>query len=208
VSGNEVKAALDYGFPADQVVFAGVGKTDNELKLALHHCIQSINVESIQEMEVINELASAMGMKARISLRLIPNVDAHTHRYITTGLEENKFGILPWQFDTVLEKLRSLEKLELQGLHFHIGSQITDLDVFKSLCERANEINAWFMEQGYLTDIINVGADWVWITVNRINAASPILNPTSGFSMILLNFRAGNNFTLNQAGPLWHNAAA
>ena len=157
VSGNEVKAALDYGFPADQVVFAGVGKTDNELKLALHHCIQSINVESIQEMEVINELASAMGMKARISLRLIPNVDAHTHRYITTGLEENKFGILPWQFDTVLEKLRSLERLELQGLHFHIGSQITDLDVFKSLCERANEINAWFMEQGYLTDIINVG---------------------------------------------------
>ncbi len=157
VSGNEVRAALENGFPADQIVFAGVGKTDDELRLALKHGIQSINVESIQEMEVINGLCESMGLKSPISLRLIPNVDAHTHRYITTGLEENKFGILPWQFDSVLEKLRSLEKLELKGLHFHIGSQITDLDVFKSLCERVNEINAWFIEQGYLTDIINVG---------------------------------------------------
>ena len=95
VSGNEVQAAIDHGFPSHQIVFAGVGKTDNELRLALRHGIQSINVESIQEMEVINELASAMDLKARISLRIIPNVDAHTHRYITTGLEENKFGILP-----------------------------------------------------------------------------------------------------------------
>ncbi len=157
VSGNEVKAALEYGFQANKIVFAGVGKTDDELQLALLHGIQSINVESLQEMEVINNLASGMGVKARISLRIIPNVDAHTHRYITTGLEENKFGILPWQFDAVLEKLRSLDSLELQGLHFHIGSQITDLAVFKSLCERVNEINAWFMEHGYLTDIINVG---------------------------------------------------
>jgi diaminopimelate decarboxylase len=157
VSGNEVKAALENGFPAGRIVFAGVGKTDDELRFALRHGIQSINVESIQEMEVINGLCESMGLKARISLRLIPNVDAHTHRYITTGLEENKFGILPWQFDSVLEKLRTLNRLELQGLHFHIGSQITDLDVFKSLCERVNEINAWFIEQGYLTDIINVG---------------------------------------------------
>ncbi|MCX6285322.1 MAG: diaminopimelate decarboxylase [Bacteroidetes bacterium] len=157
VSGNEVKSALEHGFQAGKIMFAGVGKTDDELRLALNHGIQSINVESVQEMEVINSLASEMGVKARISLRIIPNVDAHTHRYITTGLEENKFGILTWQFDAVLEKLRSLDNLELQGLHFHIGSQITDLAVFKSLCERVNEINTWFMEQGYLTDIINVG---------------------------------------------------
>ena len=157
VSGNEVKAALENGFQADQIVFAGVGKTDDELRLALQNGIQSINVESIQEMEVINELASLMGEKARISLRIIPNIDAHTHRHITTGLEENKFGILPWQFDEVLEKLRIFDKLELCGLHFHIGSQITDLDVFKSLCKRVNEINTWFMEQGYPADIINVG---------------------------------------------------
>ena len=157
VSGNEVRAAIEQGFPAGQVVFAGVGKTDDELKLALGERIQSINAESLQELEVIDELAAAMGLRAPVSLRIIPNVDAHTHRYITTGLEENKFGILPWQFDTVLEKLRTLKNLELKGLHFHIGSQITDLDVFKSLCKRVNEINAWFMEQGFLTGILNVG---------------------------------------------------
>lgn len=157
VSGNEVMTALGHGFPAGKIVFAGVGKTDDELRLALSSGIQSINVESIQEMEVIQELASAMGRKACISLRIIPNVDAHTHRHITTGLEENKFGILPWQFDAVLDRLRSLDSLELQGLHFHIGSQITDLDVFKSLCDRVNEINSWFTEQGYGAEIINVG---------------------------------------------------
>ncbi|MEI8005120.1 MAG: diaminopimelate decarboxylase [Bacteroidota bacterium] len=157
VSGNEVSMALAHGFPADRIVFAGVGKTDDELRLALGSGIQSINVESLQEMEVIQELASDMDKKARISLRIIPNVDAHTHRYITTGLEENKFGILPWQFDAVLDRLRSLDRLELQGLHFHIGSQITDLDVFKSLCDRVNEINSWFTEQGFTADIINVG---------------------------------------------------
>jgi len=157
VSGNEVRMALDHGFPAGSIVFAGVGKTDDELRLALGSGIQSINVESIQEMEVIHELASAMDVKARISLRIIPNVDAHTHRHITTGLEENKFGILPWQFDAVLDRLRTLDRLELQGLHFHIGSQITDLDVFKSLCDRVNEINSWFREQGIMADIINVG---------------------------------------------------
>ena len=157
VSGNEVRMALDHGFPAGRIMFAGVGKTDDELRLALGSGIQSINVESIQEIEVIQELASAMDLKARISLRIIPNVDAHTHRHITTGLEENKFGILPWQFDAVLDRLQSLDRLELQGLHFHIGSQITDMDVFKSLCDRVNEINSWFREQGYKADIINVG---------------------------------------------------
>jgi len=157
VSGNEVRAALDHGFPAGRIVFAGVGKTDDELRLAIASGIQSINVESVQEMEVIQELASAMDRNASISLRIIPDVDAHTHRHITTGLEENKFGILPWQFDTVLERLRSLDRLEFRGLHFHIGSQITDLDVFKSLCERVNEINSWFREQGYKAGIINVG---------------------------------------------------
>ncbi len=157
VSGNEVSMALAHGFPAGRIVFAGVGKTDDELRLALGSGIQSINVESLQEMEVIHGLASAMDKKARISLRIIPNVDAHTHRHITTGLEENKFGILPWQFDAVLDRLRSLDRLELQGLHFHIGSQITDLDVFKSLCDRVNEINSWFTEQGFTADIINVG---------------------------------------------------
>jgi diaminopimelate decarboxylase len=108
-------------------------------------------------MEIINELADTMGLTANISLRLIPNVDARTHKYITTGLEENKFGILPWEFDEVLDKLTKLENLRLKGLHFHIGSQINDLDVFKSLCHRVNEINAWFISNKIFPEIINVG---------------------------------------------------
>ena len=129
VSGNEIKAALTNGFNPGRIMFSGVGKSDDEITLALQLRIQSINVESRQEMEVINALSGAMGLTANISLRIIPNVDARTHRYITTGLEENKFGILPWEFDEVLEKLKTLGNLRLKGLHFHIGSQITDLDV-------------------------------------------------------------------------------
>lgn len=157
VSGNEIRAALQNGFPPGHIMFSGVGKSDDEIRLALQQKIQSINVESRQEMEVINDLAGAMGLTADISLRIIPNVDARTHRYITTGLEENKFGILPWEFDKVLDKLKKLENLRLIGLHFHIGSQITDLDIFKSLCHRVNEINAWFISNRVFVEIINVG---------------------------------------------------
>jgi diaminopimelate decarboxylase len=157
VSGNEIRAALQNGFHPGHIMFSGVGKSDDEIRLALQQKIQSINVESRQEMEVINDLAGAMGLTADISLRIIPNVDARTHRYITTGLEENKFGILPWEFDKVLDKLKKLENLRLIGLHFHIGSQITDLDIFKSLCHRVNEINAWFISNRVFVEIINVG---------------------------------------------------
>ena len=138
-------------------MFSGVGKSDDEIRLALALGIQSLNVESCQEMEVINDLAAEMGLKADISLRIIPNVDARTHRYITTGLEENKFGILPWEFDRVLETLKNMEHLHLKGLHFHIGSQITDLDVFKSLCHRVNDINSWFISNQVFPEILNVG---------------------------------------------------
>jgi diaminopimelate decarboxylase len=157
VSGNEIRAALRNGFDPGRIMFSGVGKSDDEIRLALQTKIESINVESRQEMDVINELAGAMGLKADISLRIIPNVDAQTHRYITTGLEENKFGILPWEFDKALDKLKKLENIRLKGLHFHIGSQITDLDIFKGLCHRVNEINAWFISNRIFPEIINVG---------------------------------------------------
>jgi len=156
VSGNEIVAAINNGFNPDQLMFSGVGKSDDEIRLALKHRIQSINVESRQEMEVINDLAGGMGLKAEISLRIIPNVDARTHKYITTGLEENKFGILPWEFDRVIDKLRNLENLKVIGLHFHIGSQITDLGIFKSLCHRVNEINSWFISNKIIPEIVNV----------------------------------------------------
>lgn len=157
VSGNEVKRAAENGFEPSKIVFAGVGKSDDEINDALDKNIFCFNCESLQELEVINELARAKNKTASIALRINPNVDAHTHKYITTGLEENKFGINPYEFDSVIEKLKTLPNLKFIGLHFHIGSQITDLSPFKQLCSRVNEINTWFLHKGFDLPVINVG---------------------------------------------------
>ncbi len=157
VSGNEVKCAIENGFSSENIVFAGVGKSDEEINYALDKNIFCFNCESLQELEVINELAKAKNKTASIALRINPNVDAHTHKYITTGLEENKFGINPYEFETVIALLKTLPHLKLIGLHFHIGSQITDLSPFKKLCSRVNEINTYFLNKGFDLPIINVG---------------------------------------------------
>jgi diaminopimelate decarboxylase len=157
VSGGEVKAAIEAGFPASKIVFAGVGKTDWEINLALDHDIFCFNAESIPELEVINELAGAKNKKARIELRVNPNVDAHTHHYITTGLNENKFGFNMGDLDMVIEVLSNLQNLELIGLHFHIGSQITDMSAFENLCVQINKLQDFFEEKGINLKNINVG---------------------------------------------------
>ncbi|WP_353183491.1 diaminopimelate decarboxylase [Parapedobacter lycopersici] len=157
VSGNEVKKAIEIGFDPAKVVFAGVGKSDKEISYALDRDIFAFNVESVQELSVIDGLAAAAGKTARVALRINPNVDAHTHQYITTGLDENKFGIPQWELGDAIEILRQCSHVELIGIHFHIGSQITDLNVFKSLCVKVNELNGWFDERGYRLQVLNVG---------------------------------------------------
>ncbi len=157
VSGNEVKKAIELGFSPNSVVFAGVGKSDKEINLALNSGIFSFNCESLQEIEVINELAKTKCKTANIAIRVNPNVNAHTHHYITTGLEENKFGLNSWEFDKLFELLRKLENIKLIGLHFHIGSQIMDLNVFKNLCIRVNEIQEVFINNQFIVQHINVG---------------------------------------------------
>ncbi|MBC7412010.1 MAG: diaminopimelate decarboxylase [Bacteroidia bacterium] len=157
VSGNEIKHAIDNGFDASKIVFAGVGKNDDEILFALQQNIFCFNCESIQELQVIDELALSLNKKASVALRINPNVDAHTHKYITTGLEENKFGINPYEFETVIAQLKTLHNITLIGLHFHIGSQITNLSPFKKLCLRVNEINNYFLRKGFDLPIINVG---------------------------------------------------
>ena len=157
VSGNEVSRAVENGFDPRKIVFSGVGKSDREITLALEQNILCFNCESMQELEVINSLAGGLGRKADIALRINPNVHAYTHRYITTGLEENKFGINAWEFDAILERLKQLPWLNLMGLHFHIGSQITDLSAFKNLSVRVNEINRWFADQHFRVPVINLG---------------------------------------------------
>ena len=157
VSGNEVSASLEAGFPSDKVVFAGVGKADKEIITGLENNIGCFNVESIPELEIINELAEKLGKVAKVALRINPNVKANTHKYITTGLEENKFGIYLWDLEKVLDKVDELNNVEFVGIHFHIGSQINDLDAFMQLCNRANELQELFVERRTIPKIINVG---------------------------------------------------
>lgn len=157
VSGNEIKCALNNGFKSNQIAFAGVGKTDDEINLGLKNNIFSFNVESIPELIVINELALNQNKIANIALRINPNVDAYTHKYITTGLEENKFGINPYEFDQVIEIISTLKNINFNGLHFHIGSQIRNLTPFKNLCLKVNDINKWFIDKGFNITHLNVG---------------------------------------------------
>lgn len=157
VSGNEVSRVIECGFPADKVVYAGVGKSDIEIETALNHDIFCFNCESLPEIEVINEIAGRLNKKARIALRVNPNVDAHTHHYITTGIEENKFGIYLYDLERVIDKIQPLPHVELIGLHFHIGSQITDMSAFQSLCIRANEIQHKLQERHVQLPHINFG---------------------------------------------------
>jgi diaminopimelate decarboxylase len=157
VSGNEVKAAVAHQFPANQVVFAGVGKSDKEINAALDAGIFCFNVESVQELLVINDLAKAKSKIAKVAIRINPNVDAHTHHFITTGLDENKFGINTWQLDDVVFNLGNCSNLQFIGIHFHIGSQITDLEVFENLCGKANELSEWFEQHGLKVTVLNVG---------------------------------------------------
>lgn len=157
VSGNEVKAAVNAGFPASKIVFAGVGKTDKEINLALDLNIFCFNVESLPELEVINELAAKKGKVAQVALRINPNVDAHTHDYITTGLNENKFGFSMDILEKVIETLKSLKSISLIGIHFHIGSQIEDIHTFEPLCERVNELQVFFEERDVKLEHVNLG---------------------------------------------------
>lgn len=157
VSGNEVQAALNAGFPASKVVFAGVGKTDKEIALALDINISCFNVESLPELEAINELAKKKGKQAKVALRINPDVDAETHKQITTGTSENKFGINISQLDQVLAVLPTLQNLKLTGVHYHIGSQIQNLKVFEKLANRAMELQTYFEDRGVELEHINFG---------------------------------------------------
>ncbi|MBI9064525.1 MAG: diaminopimelate decarboxylase [Marinilabiliaceae bacterium] len=157
VSGNEVQKALDCGFDPSGVVYAGVGKSDREINIGLDNDIACFNVESIPELEIIDELAGLKGKIANVALRINPNVNANTHHYIRTGLEENKFGINQWDLENVLDVLKRMKHVKLLGLHFHIGSQIMDLNSFKDLCLRVNEIQKWFISHQIFPEVINVG---------------------------------------------------
>ena len=157
VSGGEIKAALNAGFPANEIVYAGVGKGDWEINLGLDADIFCFNVESVAELEIINELAAAKCKTARVAFRVNPDVGAHTHANITTGLAENKFGIALDDLIPTIERAHKMANIEFIGLHFHIGSQILDMNDFKKLCKKINEIQAELDAKGISVANINVG---------------------------------------------------
>ena len=157
VSGGEVEASIKAGFPNNKIVFAGVGKSDWEINIGLDNEIFCFNVESIPELEVINELAAAKGKVARIAFRLNPNVGAHTHANITTGLAENKFGIDMNDMLTVIAEAEKMTNVKFVGLHFHIGSQILDMGDFEALCNRVNDLQDLLEKHRIRVEHINVG---------------------------------------------------
>lgn len=195
VSGGEVKAAIEHGFSKDKVVFAGVGKSDKEINEALDRDIFCFNVESVQELQIINDLAKAKNKTASVAIRINPNVDAHTHHFITTGLEENKFGVNTWELPAVAEALAKCPNLQFIGIHFHIGSQITDLSVYKNLCIRVNELQQWFEDRNLPISVLNLGGG---LGVDYYN---PDENPICDFASY---FKVFNDFLNVKPGQEVH----
>lgn len=183
VSGGEIKAALEAGFPAREIVFAGVGKADWEIEYALDNKIFCFNVESAEELAVIEELARKKETVASIALRLNPNIDAHTHEYITTGLSENKFGIPIEMLDGVLAQLQGYTHVQLIGFHFHIGSQILNMEAFRVLCERINRLQDDLVKRNIQVKHINVGGGL------GVDYDNPDKNPIPDFETYFNVFR-------------------
>ena len=182
VSGGEVERCLMSGFAPSKIVFAGVGKADWEINLALDANIACFNVESEPELEVIDALAGAKGKMANVALRVNPNVDAHTHKYITTGLSENKFGISMEMLDEVVDKALELRNINLIGLHFHIGSQLLEFEPFEMLCSRINDLQDRFEARGVTFKTINVGGG---LGVDYVN---PDENPIPDFTTFFATY--------------------
>ncbi|MDE6479965.1 MAG: diaminopimelate decarboxylase [Muribaculaceae bacterium] len=176
VSGNEIKAAIECGFRPENICYAGVGKTDEEILTGIDADIGCFNIESIEEIDILSTLAAKRGKRVTVALRVNPNIDAHTHEYITTGLKENKFGIDLRVIEDAVRKVKESQNLDLGGLHFHIGSQITISEPFKILCERINDLQAKFRFEGTDFRFFNVGGGL------GINYDNPDENPIPDFA--------------------------
>lgn len=185
VSGNEILAAINAGFNPGNMAYAGVGKTDREIEIGIDNDIYCFNVESEPEMEVINEIAARKGKMAGVAIRVNPNIDAHTHRYITTGTSFNKFGIDLHMLERVVDLAIKLPNLHLRGLHFHIGSQITTLEPFKLLCEKINQLLDYYEARGISFEMIDAGGGL------GIDYENPEANPIAPFHDFFQVFKDG-----------------
>ena len=192
VSGGEVEAALAAGFKAQDMTFSGAGKTDWEIRLGIEHGIGCFNVESIPELEVINHLAGEKGKKANIAFRVNPDIDAHTHKYITTGTADNKFGICIEALDQTIKHALALPHVHLRGLHFHIGSQITTMQPYSMLCDIINGLLDKYEQQGINFEMINVGGGL------GIDYSDPDGHAIPDFEHYFSTFKEGLHYKSNQ----------
>lgn len=190
VSKGELKVAMDCGFSPHSIVFAGVAKTDSEILAGIDAGIRCFNVESREELHIIDQLAASRGKIADVAIRVNPNIDAHTHKYITTGLNENKFGVDMEMLDSVISDALSLPNVNLIGLHFHIGSQITTMDAYQILCSRINDLQEHVAQLGAKIEIINVGGGLGIDYDNPDNSIPPFEEYFNTFSQ-LLSLRPG-----------------
>lgn len=189
VSGNEVRYAIERGFPASSIAFAGSGKTDKEIRYAVGQGIFAFNCESRQELEVINSIAAETGRTADVALRVNPDVDPMTHKHISTGQGDSKFGISYKEVEEIIDGLPSFGNINITGIHFHIGSQIEELRVFEYLCLRANTIYGWFKERGFALTHVNMGGG---LGIDYLN---PEANAVPGFAEYFSIFK--NNLRLD-----------
>ena len=195
VSGEEVKHAIDCGFPKSGIVFAGVGKRDDEINFCIDADIAVFNCESEQEIEVINELAQAKGKRVNIALRINPEIDAHTHEHLTTGTIEDKFGINLWQLESIVKKVMQMDFVEITGLHFHIGSQITEMSPFILLCRKVNELQDMLEKTGLTVKHINIGGGL------GVDYEDPDQNPIPDFAG---HFATINKYIKLRSGQVLH----
>ncbi len=193
VSEGEIRAAINAGFPAEKIVFAGVGKGDSEIDFAIDNGVGCFNVESLPELQLINEMAINKDKVVNVALRVNPNIDAHTHHYITTGLDENKFGIALEMLDEAITYCLKQPNLHLIGLHFHIGSQITTNEPFKVLCAKINAMVGHYSAQGINFESINVGGGL------GIDYENPDSNPIPDFSSYFDTFRKNLKLSKGQS---------
>ena len=157
VSYNEIRAAINCGFKSKDIVFAGVGKSDDEIINAIKNKISYFNCESLEEIKVIDGLSKILNVKTNVSIRINPNIKTNTHKNIQTGSSDDKFGIDVNSISDILTSINRLNNISIVGIHFHIGSQIRSHDSFLKLSVIANDLNNFFYERNYDIKIINVG---------------------------------------------------
>ncbi len=157
VSGGELYLVLKAGVPADRIVYAGVGKTERELRDAIEADILMFNVESRQELEVLNELGKEYGKKVRVAIRVNPDVDPKTHPYIATGMRKSKFGIDIREAEKEYEYASRLENIEVVGIHCHIGSQILDISPYREAVEKVVNLYEKLINKGIEIRYLDIG---------------------------------------------------